>query len=914
MKISTARHFLTTSAFGALIACAAPSAVFAQDGEMAAETDEQAGDIVVTGTRIPRKDLTGTSPIAMTSGEQIKLDRALNVEDFSTKLPQLAGGVKSTSSGSDGRGAQTLDLRNLGQNRTLVLINGTRAVPFSFRNAVDVNAIPAPLIKRVDVLTGGAAAVYGADAVAGVVNFILDDEYKGAAFNTTVESARGGGTQYGGSLTLGGDIGDRGNIVAYVEYSQREALLAGKRPFALLRKNPIAAAGGTFTDIASGRIFSFDDAGTLQRTAQTSDYTSKYLLIQPLKRINATMLFKYDLFGDVEAYGRAMYSNVKTRGGPAGFDPLVVNEIVTINESNSFIPADARPLLTFAGGTAQVRVNRSLGELGIVTGETKRDTIQAQFGLRGPITSSIKWDVYGQFGRVTEDTTVTGDAIRLVPGSATGQTRFSTIANTADIFGPNGAGFDSFGDTFVRDIRKRDQINAGLTVSGDTDSFFSLPAGPIGFALGYEYRKEKGSINFDPSIRANLSFKQGGGVPFKGQFGVNELYGELLVPVLKDVPLIQKLEIEGAYRTSKYSNFGRFDTNKLGVNWEVSDDLRLRGTRQSVTRAPNIGEFAGALSNRPFGTFLTARPARYNGDPCALGTGNAEQCRRQGFVAPYNSLAAASFNPAGLYLFGGNDKIKPEKGRTYTIGGVFTPRFLPGFSATVDYYNIRITDAVGVIQPIDALTNCYITNPVAGNPLCDVVTRDKDPAFAGRLLNAFATDRNLGTIKQSGFDIGLTAKADLPDSVPGKNIVLQFQANIVTGYTFQKNVTVAPINCEGRYGAACSTDGVSLVAADFRSRTSLAWNFENVSANIGWQRIGAVRDSVPNSVGFIKAQDYIDLAISVTPTSWATVTVGVDNLFNKKPPLPINPDAFSTFTDTYNVIGRTFGLSLTIKR
>ncbi|MBA4307332.1 MAG: TonB-dependent receptor, partial [Sphingopyxis sp.] len=162
------------------MAVTTPASALAQDASVAAEDD---GAIIVTGSRIRSAGLSSTSPISTLEGEQIQLQRAVTIEDISVKIPQLAGGVNSTSVGSDAFGAQTLDLRNLGQNRTLVLINGTRALPFSFRNAVDVNSIPAPLLKRVDVLTGGAAAVYGADAVAGVVNFIINDDFDGLQAN-----------------------------------------------------------------------------------------------------------------------------------------------------------------------------------------------------------------------------------------------------------------------------------------------------------------------------------------------------------------------------------------------------------------------------------------------------------------------------------------------------------------------------------------------------------------------------------------------------------------------------------------------------------------------------------------------------------------------------------------------------------
>ncbi len=910
-------HLLATSALASLAVFVPACAVMAQDAAPAtaqtAATELEA--VVITGSRIPRRELEGISPVAVTTGEQIKLGRAVTIEDFSVKLPQLAGGVNAAATGSDGFGAQTLDLRNLGQNRTLVLINGTRATPFSFRNAVDVNSIPAPLLKRVDVLTGGAAAVYGADAVAGVVNFVIDDEYDGLAVSGNYRVGDGGGDQYGANVTFGTELGDRGHIAAYAEYTQREALRVGARDYALLRPALVAGTGGNFRAatppgtptlflVNDPVLFSFDEAGTFSRTPQTSNFTSPFFIIQPLKRINGSVFFKYDITDGIEVYGRGIYTNVKTTGSSrAGSQPLIIAENVNINESNPFIPAAARSLLTFVNGVASVNLNRSIGEIGIVTANTTRDSYQGQIGLRGDITSNIKWDTYFQYGQVKENTflNVRRNAIT-----------FASLANSVNIFAPNATGLTALSTPGEQNRRDRKQLNAALTLAGTTEDLFELPAGPIGFAVGIEYRQDKGE-NIDTN---------NAGVPrparFFGKQIAKEAYGELVVPLLSDLPLIQKLEFEGAYRISDYTRsgsngsgkIGSFGTSKLGASWTVTDDLRFRGARQTVIRAPNLGESEGAITSIPFSSLRTIERlnSRYLGDPCALGTGNAAQCTALGYRGPYDSLNPA--NLTGGYFFGGNANIKPEKGTTYTVGAVLTPKFFEGFTATVDYYRIDLKDAVGQIQPVDALNSCYITNPVASNPLCLAVTRDP---VTGRIADGFPVDRNLASIKQRGFDVGVTYARDVPEGLPGKKFTVSYQANIVTGYTIQRNAALAAVDCKGRFGTACSSDSVSLVAADYKHRLSLNWAFNAVTTQIGWQRIGEVRDSALNSNDKIVGQDYIDLAISITPTEWATINVGVDNLLDKKPPLPRNAGAFNTYPDTYNVLGRSAGISVTFK-
>ncbi len=870
---------------------------------------EKTEAVVVTGTRIKAAGLTSTSPVSQISAEEISLIRAVTVEDFSVKLPQLAGGVNSTSAGSDAFGAQTLDLRNLGQSRTLVLINGTRAIPFSFRNAVDVNFIPATLLKRVDVLTGGAAAVYGADAISGVVNFIVNDDFRGVQASGNYRSGQGGGAQYGLNATGGTALGNRGSAVGYFEFTERDGLLAGARSWAQLNPILVAGAGGNFTDVASGRTFSYDGAGRFTTAPQQADYTSQYTLIQPLTRVNLSTFFKYDFTDSVQGYGRLMYSNVKSTGAPrSGQAPVVVNDVYGITSTNRFLPAEARNLLTFVNGVAQVRINRSLGELGAITADNDRNTFQAQAGLRGAITEAINWDVYAQTGRSAESVQVNGDASK---------TGFASIVNSTNLFGP-GADLSGAAQQFKYGDRERKQSVFAATISGDSSGIAKLPAGAIGFAIGAEARRETGTFDYNPGL--GQSFRQGveSAPAVPPYFRANEVYGELLIPVLTKIPFVENFSIEAAYRKSSYSKSvgqaNSYPTDKLGASWAISDDFRLRATRQTVIREPNFGEFANPIFSIPFNSLVNVarlRP-RYQGDPCVLGTGNAEQCRR--FNAPavgsYNS-----FDPAlltGGYFFGGNPDIRAEKGNTKTLGAVLTPKAVPGLNLTVDYYDIKISDAVGQIQPVDALTSCYITNPSAGNPLCLAVTRDPT---TGRIRDGFPVDRNLAFIKQQGIDVDTSFKHNVPTGMPGRKLTWQYQAAFVRSYTIQKNPVLDPIDCKGSYAFRCSSDAVSLVAPAYRHRASVAWAFDSLNAQLGWKRVGKVTDSTIGSTESISAQDYLDLNFSYKPpVKDLTINFGIDNVANKQPPLPKNSGTFNTYPDTYNVLGRTFGFSITMKR
>lgn len=877
---------------------------------LAQSADETASAIVVTGTRISLPGVKSSSPIASTSQEQIKLQSALTIEDFSTKIPQLSGGVRQGSQGSDAFGAQVLELRNFGQSRSLVLIDGTRAAPFSFRNSADVNSIPASLIKRTDVLTGGAAAVYGADAVAGVVNFILNDDFEGVRGSATSRLSTHGGATFGGSLMFGTGLGDRGNLVIAADYTQRDLIRAGQRDWAETPNQTIPSIGGVFTDVASGRRFGFTDAGQFTTTpSATSNVSDSYPLVSPLKRINVAGLFKYELTPQVEVYGRAMYTNTRTRQtGTPGATPASVNRTVSISQNNPFLTDAIRNQLTFVNGAAQVNVNRSLYELGIVDYETERNTLQLQTGLRGPLTGATKWNVYAQYGRSTENTLITGDG--LVANNA-GANNFASIVNTVNIFGPNASGLpDALGSSINGFNRKRDQFVAAATLSGTLEELFELPAGPIGFAIGAEYRRETASIDQDTALLTGNTYRQGVQSAYEGQFDVKELYGEILIPVLHNLPLIRKLNVGGAYRLSDYNLFGTHGTWKVEGNWEVDRNLRVRGTYQRVLRTPNFGEFAAGMSSLPFSNLVTVdrlKP-RYGGDPCVLGTGNAAQCARLGAPAVGSANSNAASYLTGNYYYGGNPDLKPETGYTTTVGAVLTPTFLPGLTVTVDWYELDLKGAVGVIQPIAAITSCYITNPTAGNPLCGLVTRNADGTFA----DAFVNNQNLGRLLQRGLDISANYTLR-QDWLPGEGLRLSYAGNVVTSYKIQANSTVAAIQCKGTFGATCSSDGTTLVQPDYRHTVGVGMLFDKGVIQFDWQRIGKVRSSNANSTETLKAQNTFDLSASYDFVEGITMTAGVYNLFDKTPPRVSTGGVFNTFPDTYDILGRTIGLSLSAR-
>ncbi len=895
-------------AWAAVLAVASvpAGAAHGQTADEAAAEQLIEGLIIVTGSRIERAELSSSTPVTSVVSEQIALDRSVTIEDVFQRLPQAGGGANATGAAvGDSLGSSTIDLRGLGQNRTLVLINGTRAVPFSFRNAVDTNSLPTGLIRRVEVLTGGAAAIYGADAVSGVVNFILDDEFDGFQVTTTGEVPDGGGENANLELIAGAELGaGRGHVVGYLGYTERFELLAGERDFTAGTVTAIPSEGGNFTDAASGNFFAFDNSGGFSTTRQTVDVTPDRFLIQPMRRLHASLLFKYALLPEVELYGRAFFTDIDLTGaGSTGQTPISVNEQVSIARDNPFLPAQAAGLLTFVDDLAAVNVERNLG-LGLQRTETSRDTFQAQAGLRGDLSDSVSWDIYVQYGRAEENATVFGNAIR---NNVAGASRFAAVANTVDIFGPD-ADFVSFGAQIVHSDRMRDQFVGSLVVLGDTADLFQLPAGPVGFAAGYEYRDENGRQTPGVALRNGLAFGLGGVSAIDAGFNTNEVFGELLVPLLADLPLVQQLNFEGAYRRFDFSTTGEGDADKIGLTWIVNEQIRVRGQRQTTVRSPNLGEFAGpevqlslALFDANSASFIPRLGGRFDGDPCLDGRGDASQCAALGAAAPGTPFDTSQ----AIYSFGGNPNIQTEKGETTTFGVVFTPDFYPGASLIVDRVSIEIEDAVSQIQPIAALTNCYIDNPVEGNPLCGAVLRD--PA-TGLIRQALVNDFNLASLKQESFDVRLVLPLDILGGA-GENFAIAYESSIVVDQSRQANATVPATECKGTFGGSCSGDFASFLQPDYKHRANLNWTGGAISAQLSWRRIGGVANA-GNPADTIGTQEYFDLTASYDVNDALRLTFGVKNLLDSEPPIPLAGGNFFGTVSEYDPVGRALGASL----
>lgn len=929
-------------AAGVLLCSAAlPAMAQVAPGGAVAPVDQagEEADITVTGSRIQAPGLTAISPVASVDQEAIALDRAVNIESVLNRLPQFTGSFGGVSNGADSRGAATADLRGLGQNRTLVLIDGTRGAPFGFRNSVDLNSIPAPLVSRVDVLTGGAAAVYGSDAVAGVVNFITRRDFEGVEASVVSNfTERGEGVTRGANVTFGKNLGDRGNVSGFLGWSERDPLVKADRSFAAPERTDTAITtarplGGFFRradsaavfnlsgigGAAAGNTFGFTDAGTLAPIATSSVLSGRESLLLSQQRLNTSLFGNYDLTDAVELYGRAMYSRTKVRDvlPPANVATNVLvrrdNPYLTPQLSAILAPSFNRTNAGALGGTDAVllTVTRSLGELGDRVTETTRETAQGQLGVRGT-AAGVRWDAYAQYGISDERSPIYGEGVLArfqqaanATVGAGGAAVCADAANAcvpANIFGPNAisAGAADFIGEVVDQGRRREQWVAGLTLATDTGNFLTLPGGPVALLVGAEYRDERGRNTYGQVAQAGQTFNQGTRVNFAGGYDVKDVFGEVRVPLLADRPFFHALNVEGAYRYSDYSTSGGVDAWKLGGDWAPSRDIRFRGSYQRVVRAPNIGELFGATSS----ISLVGRAVDPCANPAASGA-SVETCVASG--APAGGFVQDLSN--ALFIFGGRSTIQPETGKTWTAGAVLTPTFLPGLTLSADYYDITIDNAVGAVLPQPTLDTCFVIVRDINNLFCQQVRRQAN----GQLASVDSSDINVARLQSRGIDI----VGDYGIDVGAVRAGLSYAGSVVLSQKQQNGATAPVIECAGRFGATCGLE-VRRALPKYRHRTDLSLGGEGVTLRGTWRMEGPVSDDTPATVYTVErigAQHYFDLALSFDVGEQATFILGVDNLFDRQPPLAFgNAADANTFPQSYDVLGRRFGASFTLRR
>ena len=800
------RRLMASTIFvGAALALSATPAMAQEAGDSeTADSEARQQTVIVTGSRIANSNLTSTSPITNVSSADITLSNTVNAEQFLNTLPQVIPGFDSTSN-NPGIGEATVDLRGLGAGRTLVLVNGRRYVTSNQNaGAVDLNTIPAALIERVDILTGGASATYGSDAMSGVVNFIMKDDFEGfeasAGFEQTQE---GDGEIYTLATTIGGNFDNgRGNAVLSLEYTERESVLQGDRPEAFFTLSDAGAANGfnetgsvnipstfaldfdvDYTDILGiqppcsvegtalvggvcttdsfGFIFSPDGPGVdvfVNSGPNTNRYNYapvNYLQI-PQERYSIFGSASYDLTQDVEAYAQAVFVSSQTEQLLA---PTPIFAPITVNLDNPFLVDDPEALAALAaisGGAdsdgngvadATFSAGRRFQEAGGRVSDIRNDSFQINGGLRGNFSETWSWDLFGSFGQAESTVGQTGN----ISLSAYQE---EVRAGRANIFDENGLSQEVVDAISVTGIitGQTQQTILSASASGDVMGIASpMAKEPVLIAIGAEYREEELSTYGAGLGTDTRGFNQAPDV--FGSFDVYETFFEINAPLIQDVPGIEDLTFSGAYRYSDYSTVGGVESYAGGLSYTPFEGLRLRGQYQQAVRAPNIGElFSPQINGFP-----------NIEDPCSGGTlggfDNLDSAT-QAIVTTNCEGTAAYQVPVGAVgtplqvnaqiegLFGGNPNLAEETAETITLGAIWEPSFIENMAITVDYFDIQIEDVIAGVPSQRIFDFCYIDGL---QNFCDAIRRNPD----GTVNNFDSFSRNASELSTKGVDISV---------------------------------------------------------------------------------------------------------------------------------------------------------------
>ncbi|HEX8010554.1 MAG TPA: TonB-dependent receptor [Casimicrobiaceae bacterium] len=973
-----------TQALGAgiFVGLAAPAAYGQQPAPAPAAPGGYQEKITVTGTRIPSPNLESTSPIAIITPADIKLTQPVSIENLINGMPQVTPDMGNNAS-NGATGTATVDLRGLGPNRTLVLINGRRLPagdPTYF--ATDINAIPLPLIQRVDIYTGGASAVYGSDAVAGVVNFIMNDRFQGVQFDVghsfynhqqgnglaSVIAARAAtnpqqfkvpgdvdsdGEVENYSVTMGGDFANgRGNASVFLGYTRSHPVLQRDRDYSACATGTSATgftcAGsstsfpGRFIDLNTGNSFTIaDSAGNVRPFSSGTDLFNfgPYNYYQrPDERYLADFFAHYDVGPWMRAYTEFQFMDDRTLAqiAPSG------------DFGNEAILSDGNPLLSASFKSAFGITPSTPGDLLILrrniegggrVDDRRHTSYRGVLGFKGELPFAPGWDydLWYQQGKVVYQESYLNDfssiriarALDVVSDPATGQPACASAVNGTDpacvpwnIFQLGGVTPAALNYLQTPGLQKgfTEQSVVGATVSGDLGTYgWKLPWAKdgIGVAFGAERRVEKLELTTDLEFSSGDLAGQGGPtLPLNGRYTVKEAYTEVKVPLIQDRPWAQLVSVNGSYRYSDYSTGKTTNTYGIGAEWAPVKEARFRGSYQKAVRAANIIELFQAQG---FNLFEMAQ------DPCGLSNGGGgptatvEQCARTGLPASLYGSPVLT-NPAGQYNFlqGGNPALDPERAKTYTLGVVLQP--MPNLTASVDYFSIKIDGGISIIDSSLAVTQC-----IASGQFCNLIHRDANGSLW--LPNGgFVTGTNVNLSKEKTSGVDITANYTQPLGAWG-SLGVNFAG------TWLKELVTEPVpglgdyNCAGLYGTTCGQPAPKW-AHRLRGTWSTPWN---VDLALTWRHIDSVDVELSSGnpllagdfdpvVKTLSARDYFDLAGSWAMTKNFTLWAGVNNLFDKDPPItsssiagPSNFGNGNTYPQLYDALGRRIFVSLTAK-
>jgi iron complex outermembrane recepter protein len=1006
------------------------SSAFAQDQTAPASqpADDQGEVVVVTGSRIARQDYVANSPIVTVGQEDIQATGVTTLDTLLNEMPQFVPAINMTSNNPSNGGQANVSLRGLGTNRTLILMNGRRVVPSNNDGTVDINLIPAQLVNNIEVITGGASATYGSDALAGVTNFLLRDIEGFEASISYGITDRDDGETTSISLAAGGAFDDgRGNASFMLSYNNRDFIYNSNREFAAISGASAASPlGNTIFDTnnlpspaaittavpgaVNTQTFGFNNDGSLFSYINRNQFISpggitydgfaqpgpffnpnfsfntgalNYLAL-PQTRYNAFSTVDYALNEYAEIYGDFLFTQYESAQELAASPAAGATTGFRVPVSNPFITPELAAVLASRTGDplGSFLLDKRFVALGPRRGAELYDAYQMTTGVRGDMFGIGDWtyDAYMSYGRVDRTTTQTGNVSR----SAVQRLLNATDGGASLCAG----GFDWFGETtlsqackdFIGKTAKNlvvvEQRNVEVSAQG---SLFALPAGDVKLAVGVDYREDtyqritdaslSGPITTQPCIATAAYSGAGPALPasacatsttvtpavpfqppltgndvagfnpsasFQGATDVSEAFAEILIPVLRDMPLVQELNVTLAGRISDYSTVGNVEAYKGDIDWTIVDGVRLRGGAQHAVRAPAIGElFAPQLLGFPnIGNPNNGATGLFSGDPCDIRSAYRSTNGAGGnLAASTNTQVRALCVAQGLatgaadtYTFtnqqvpgfsGGNPLLSEETADSWSLGVVWQSQFemplLANLSASLDYYDIELTDAIGTLDASTAIQACYNAPTAPFNPTYDpnnffCQTFDRNP-LNGNIIDLQATNQNLATARTSGVDFQVDWNYDIG---PG-SLDIGWVGTWLENYETQALPGAPFVQFEykaGNNGTLGSTVGASF--PEWKWQMSANYRLDAWTVGARWNHIGEMTNrNNPNDP--IPAIGYLDLLARLDLSDNLSLRFNVNNVMDEQPPTYSPAVQANTDPSTYDVLGRRYTIGLTAR-
>jgi len=867
------------------LACAA--ALVCHVSVVAQET-QSVERIEITGSRIKQLDLESASPVTIIDAAQISLSGLSNVEELLQQMTAAAGPAGNATNAywtSNGYATAQINLRGMGIKRTLVLLNGRRLVAggTGANNSADLNMIPVSLIKRIEVLKDGASAVYGADAVAGVINIITKDDFSGADLTVkTGGSDKGDARDQAIDLTLGGNF-ERGNAVVNISYVKTGSALQSTRNDCPLTEDDgqlncfySGTTVGGRGELADGSLVQFNQDpsgnGDSYQAYNNSDHGYNWFealnAYSPMQRLNIATLFNFDINDNVRFSNELIFANRRSSQvvTPRGFSKVNVAKDFIYNPT----------------GQDLVLKNRRNVEVENPEFYQETNTLQTTFALTGLLSNDWQWQLSYSFGRNTGVDGWSYDFNDQRVAQTLDSSVCSSEANAAipcgDYFGVGQLSSDVIDYvTYQREGSGGNELRSwAAQIGGD---LISLDAGELAFAAGLEQRDEKGWRN--PDAIAVLNGEED---PIAGSYQVNEAYVEFSLPLLSDMRWAQQLKADVALRYSDYSTFGSDTTYKLGLTWRVNDTLMLRGVRSTAFRTPTIGELFGGTNTENLITI----------DPCQNATGTIlANCQAAG--VPSDFVQDGSTIKTGV---GGNPNVMPETANTFTVGTVWQPMQTEDLTFTLDYFDIKVDNAINAVAGSNMLRLCY-SDPVAYAQYCQGFERDR---VSHQVISIAKRPINAANEQVAGIDFNVKYRAELDNTALNINWdVTRLLTHENTAFAgAETEVLVGKITSDrGSFTKWKSAVNASIEQTSWQAAYSIRYIGGADDENGG----GPIGSSVPSII-------YHDIQGSYLLDEGLTLSVGIDNLFDKQPPYLTSWNDANTDVFTYDTVGRRGYLKL----